>query len=127
MGPGMMGPGGFGFMCNPRAGGLAKWRFQQIESAVRPTEAQRPALKDLRTASTKAAETISAACTADIPTKTTQRLDAMEKLVEAMLQAIRIVRPAFEAFYGLLDDDQKARLGNSNGRFSSDTSRNSVR
>jgi hypothetical protein len=54
---------------------------------VRPTEAQRPALNELRVASTKAAETISAACAVDFPTKSTQRLDAMEKRVEAMLQA----------------------------------------
>ena len=93
MGPGMMGPGGFGFMCNPRAAGFAEWRMQRIESAVRPTEAQRPALNELRTASTKAAETISAACAPDFPTKSTQRFEAMEKRVEAMLQAIRIVRP----------------------------------
>ena len=50
MGPGMMGPGGFGFMCNPRAAGFAEWRMQRIESAVRPTEAQRPALNELRNA-----------------------------------------------------------------------------
>jgi hypothetical protein len=97
-------------MCNPRAGGFADWRLQRIESAVKPTEAQRPALNELRTASTKAAETISAACSSDFPTKSTQRFEAMENRVEAMLQAIRIVRPAFEAFNGLLDDDQKARL-----------------
>jgi hypothetical protein len=34
----------------------------------------------------------------------------MEKRVEAMLQAIKSVRPAFEPFYALLDDQQRARL-----------------
>ena len=110
MGPGMMGAGGFNFMCNPRAAGFAEWRIARIEAAVRPTEAQRGALNELRTASAKAAETISAACTSDFPTKSTERLEAMEKRVEAMLQAIKTVRPAFDGFYASLDDQQKARL-----------------
>jgi hypothetical protein len=110
MGPGMMGPGGFSFMCNPRAAGFAEWRIARIEETVRPTDAQRAALDELRTASSKAAETISAACTSDFPAKSTERLAAMEKRVEAMLQAIKTVRPAFDAFYAALDDQQKARL-----------------
>jgi len=39
-----------------------------------------------------------------------ERLDFMEKRMEAMLQAIKTVRPAFETFYASLGDDQKARL-----------------
>jgi len=30
--------------------------------------------------------------------------------MEAMLQAVKTVRPAFDAFYASLDNDQKARL-----------------
>jgi LTXXQ motif family protein len=110
MGPGMMGARGLSFMCNPRAAGFAEWRIERIEAAVRPTEAQRGALNELRTASAKAVEIISAACTTDFPAKSTERLAAMEKRVEAMLQAIKTVRPAFDAFYAALDDQQKARL-----------------
>jgi hypothetical protein len=110
MGPGMMGMGSFGFMCNPRAAGFAEWRMERIEAAVKPTEAQRTALNDLRAASTKAAETIVAACPDEIPAKSTERLALMEKRLEAMQQAIKTVRPAFEAFYATLDDAQKARL-----------------
>jgi len=110
MGPGMMAAGGFGFMCNPRAAGFAEWRMERIEAAVRPNESQRATLNELRAASTKAADTISAACAADFPEKSTQRLDLMEKRVEGMLQAIKTVRPAFETFYASLDDQQKSRL-----------------
>src|SRR5260370_32836997 len=74
MDPGMMGAGDFGFMCNPRAAGFAEWRMEQIESAVRPTEAQRTALNELRAASTKAAETIAVACPSDLPAKSAERL-----------------------------------------------------
>jgi hypothetical protein len=38
-------------MCNPRSAGLAEWRIARIERAVRPTDAQRPKLEELRTAS----------------------------------------------------------------------------
>ena len=110
MGPGMMGMGGFGFMCNPRSAGFAEWRMDEIEDAVRPTETQRAALNELRAASTKAAETIAAACPAELPAKSTERLELMEKRIELMLQAVKTVRPAFESFYALLDDGQRARL-----------------
>ena len=110
MGPGMMHGQGFGFMCNPRAAGFAEWRLARIEAAIKPTEAQRAALNDLRTASTKAAEVISAACKAPMPDKSTERLGSMEARLETMLQAVKIVRPAFDKLYAALDDQQKARL-----------------
>jgi hypothetical protein len=103
MGPGMMrgqgmwGPG-FGGTCNPRMAGLAEWRVDQIERAVKPTEAQQAALKDLRTASTKAAEGLVAPCPKDLPKTSGERLAFMEKRMEAMLQAVKTVRPAFDAF-----------------------------
>jgi LTXXQ motif family protein len=109
MGPGMM-RGGFAFTCNPRAAGFAEWRIKRIESAVNPNEPQRAALNELRTASTKAAELIAGTCPADVPAKSTERLQLMEKRLDAMLQAIKVVRPAFEAFYNSLDDAQKTRL-----------------
>jgi hypothetical protein len=34
----------------------------------------------------------------------------MEKRIDTMLQAIRAVRPALEALYATLSDEQKARL-----------------
>lgn len=115
MGPGMMhgprmwGPG-FGGMCNPRFAGLAEWRVDQIERAVKPTDAQQATLKELRVASTKAVEALTAACPTDLPRTAGERLAFMEKRMEAMLQAVKTVRPAFDAFYASLDSDQKARL-----------------
>lgn len=111
MGPGMMGGAGLGRgLCNPRAAGLAEWRIEAIERAVRPTEAQRASLNELKTASTKAAETVAAACPRDFPATPTARLELMEKRLDAMLQAVKTVRPAFDSFYASLDDEQKKRL-----------------
>jgi hypothetical protein len=110
MGPGMMGWRGMAGMCDPRAAGLAEWRAQRIASLVKPTDAQKKALDDLRAASAKAAETIAAACPRDFPTNASQRMELMEKRLEAMLTAIKTVRPAFDAFYNSLTDEQKARV-----------------
>jgi hypothetical protein len=111
MGPGMMrGPGmwggGFSGMCNPRFAG----RVDEIERAVKPTEAQQTVLKDLRAASAKAAETLTAACPNDLPRTSGERLAFMEKRMEAMLAAVKTVRPAFDAFYASLTAEQKDRL-----------------
>lgn len=116
MGPDMMtgGPGmwgsGYGGMCGPGFAAIAEWRVDEIERAVKPTEAQQAALKELRTVSTKAAESLAAACPADWPKTASERLAAVEKRMEAMLAAVKTVRPAFDAFYGMLDATQKQRV-----------------
>lgn len=116
MGPGMMGgfgggpDSGWAGMCNPRAAGFAEWRMERIERLISPTDAQKAALNELRTASTKAAELISAACPREFPADASARIALMEKRLEAMLTAVKTVRPAFEAFYATLNDEQKARI-----------------
>ena len=77
---------------------------------MHPTEAQRAALKELKTASIKAADTIAAACPPSLPETPTDRLELMEKRLDAMLHAVKTVRPAFDAFYATLTSDQKAAL-----------------
>ncbi|HZT03280.1 MAG TPA: Spy/CpxP family protein refolding chaperone, partial [Steroidobacteraceae bacterium] len=80
MGPGMMGWRSMGRdICDPRTAGLAEWRINRLERAVRPTEAQRPALDQLKVASKKAAEIISAACPRELSQSPVTRLEAMEK------------------------------------------------
>lgn len=110
MGPGMMGWRGMAGMCDPRAAGLAEWRAQRIARLVNPTEAQKKTLDDLRAASAKAAETIAAACPREFPASASARMELMEKRLEAMLTAIKTVRPAFDTFYNSLTDEQKARI-----------------
>ena len=111
MGPGMMGGrGGMAGMCSPRAAGMAEWRIERIERLIKPTDPQRTALEALRTASAKAAESVTAACPAKFPSGASARMEAMEKRMEGMLAAINTVRPAFDAFYATLSDDQKKKL-----------------
>ncbi|MCZ7658918.1 MAG: Spy/CpxP family protein refolding chaperone [Xanthobacteraceae bacterium] len=125
MGPGMMmGPDmmmGYGRrgrgwgMCDPRMMGFGPWRIERMEQALALTEAQKGAFEELKTASEKAREQMQAACPTEWPQTPTGRLEMMEQRMEAMLQAIRTVRPALDKFYASLTDEQKARI-NSGGR-----------
>ena len=110
MGPGMMDRQQFGRMCSPRSAGFAEWRIDRMERAVKPTDAQRAKFDELKAASSKAAEAVRTACAADVPATMAGRMEATEKRLEAMLQAVKSVRPAFDAFYATLSDEQKASL-----------------
>ncbi len=116
-GPGMMGPRGR--MCDPRAAGFAEWRIDRLEQVIKPTEAQKPKFDELKTAATKAAEIMKTACPTEVPLTMTGRMEIMEKRLEATLQAVKTMRPALDAFYATLNEEQKARLntGTGPGRF----------
>ena len=122
MGAGMMmGPGFIGraSACGPAAAGFLGWRIDRIEQVIKPTEAQRAKFDDLKAASDKASEGLRVACPTEIPTSAVSRMEFMEKRMEAMLQSVKTMRPAFEAFYATLSDEQKARLDSpsEHGRF----------
>jgi hypothetical protein len=115
MGPGMMmgrgmmawrGPG----LCQRGVEEMAAWRVERIERIVKPTEAQKPALDELRAALKTAADKAAENCPTEFPATVPSRLDWMEKRMEAMLAALKTVRPAFDKFYESLSTEQKARL-----------------
>ena len=115
-GPGMMGRRGFGAMCNPGTSGFAEWRAGRIADLVKLTDAQRGKFDEFKAASVKAAEVMRNACQTEVPTTIVGRTEAMEKRMETMLQAIKTMRPALEAFYATLSDEQKAKLDSNYGR-----------
>jgi hypothetical protein len=116
MGPGMMDRGHFGRMCSPRSAGFAEWRIDRLERMIKPTEAQRGKFDEYKAASNKAAEIVRASCPTDVPATMVGRMEAMEKRLDAMSQAIKTMRPALEAFYATLSDEQKAQLNSDRGR-----------
>ena len=115
MGPGMMGHGGSGRMCGPAAAGFTERRFDRLERLIKPTDAQRGKFDEFKAASSKAAEIMKSACATDMPATMPGRMEAMEKHMDAMLQSVKTVRPALEAFYATLSDEQKARLDSNSG------------
>lgn len=97
-------------MCGNDAREVVNLPIDRISAAVSPDAQQRAALDALANASAQAAQLIKAACPADVAHTPTGRLDAMERRVEAMVQAVALIRPPLDSFYGLLSDEQKARF-----------------
>lgn len=109
-GPGTTGPRGYRRLCTPRSVGLYEWQLRWIERVVRPTETQRAALNDLQSASSKAIATMSTACKTEAPATTKAELQMMDSRLEIVSQAVKTLRPAFDAFYNSLDSQQQQRL-----------------
>jgi hypothetical protein len=97
-------------MCGDDSRDIAGVPVDQIQQAIQPDDAQRAALDDLANASVKAAQTIKAACPTQISLTAPARLAAMQQRVEAMQAAVGTVQPPMDKFYGLLNDEQKARF-----------------
>src|SRR6266403_1852331 len=97
-------------VCSNQAPELTDWPIERISEVVQPTDAQRPALDELRAASAKAIEMLQSRCPKDLPSIPTGRLAATESRLQVMLAAVQTVRPALERFYQSLSDEQKARF-----------------
>jgi hypothetical protein len=90
--------------------GFRERTFKRIARVVRPTNTQRTALDELRTASARAAKMLDVRCFRDEPLTPTGRLDAIGQRLAAMLRAVKLMAPAVARFYALLSDEQKTRL-----------------
>jgi hypothetical protein len=94
---------------NPEQG-ITAWPFAEITRALRPTAEQRAVLDQLTKAAAQAAEVLKSSCSDDYALTPPGRLRAMINRISATLEAVRMVRPALEAFYNALSDEQKARF-----------------
>ncbi len=132
-GPGMMqgqGPGGGpGWMHEGRREGrgdrhmmgricfsqeaVAPRLIERFERTTQPKPEQRNEFEALKAAATKAEQTLKAACPTDAERADrtpTARMARAEKHAVAMAEAIKTVRPAFDAYYAKLDDTQRDRV-----------------
>jgi hypothetical protein len=98
-------------MCSARTD---LFSVDRIAQAVQPNEAQRPALEELKAASTKAGDSLRADCPTYQALTPTGRAEAMEKRLATVLEAVRAVRPSLENFWNALSDEQKARFSRMN-------------
>ena len=57
-----------------------------------------------------AGDTLKSKCPSIAAVTPPGRIEAMETRLDAMLTAVRIVRPALTSFYSSLSDEQKARF-----------------
>lgn len=96
--------------CKQPKQGLSNLPIEKIEDAIKPTDAQETGLNNLQDATTKAVSILQAACPDETPITPPARLDAMEKRLQAMIDAAKTVKPALESFYASLTSEQKARF-----------------
>ena len=99
-------------LCKQPGGGVTAWPIADIERVVQPTEEQRRLLSDLQAASQRAAETFAVACPAenDLAETAPGRIATIIGRLKATDEAILTVKPALEAFYASLSDEQKQRF-----------------
>jgi hypothetical protein len=95
--------------CRDAKTGLATYPAQQLEDVLKPNEDQQFLLDDLEEAAGKAVEILQGACPDVTPATPVERLEAMEKRLQAMLDAANVILPAVEDFYASLSDEQKAK------------------
>jgi LTXXQ motif family protein len=97
-------------LCTQRETGIAGLPIERISQAVRPTEEQQSSLAELKAAAAKASERLKSNCPTYEALTPTGRVEAMQKRLEAMLEAGRTVQPVLANFYDGLSDEQKARF-----------------
>jgi LTXXQ motif family protein len=97
-------------VCTGETSGLTDWPVERIAQVVNPDESQRAALNELRDAAARAVELMRSACPDDLPSTPAGRTAAMRQRLEAMREAVQIVRPALDKFYAALSDEQRARF-----------------
>jgi hypothetical protein len=99
-------------LCEQPGKGVTAWPFAEIEKKVVLNDEQKRLLGDVRDAAAKAADTFKASCPAAqaFPRTPPGRLQAMMARIDATLESVETVRPALEAFYNSLNDEQKERF-----------------
>ena len=97
-------------LCNQESERFTQLPLQRIDQTIQPTQEQQHALDNLKTASSQAANELQASCPTEALRTRGDRLEAMNKRLHAMIQAVETVRPSLEAFYASLSDEQKAQF-----------------
>ena len=96
--------------CSGLAPGVTDLPVQQIRQTIHPTAQQVAALDDLSAALSKADQIVETSCPEQAPLTPVGRLEAAEQRVDAMIQAIEIVRSPLERFDKSLNDEQRQRF-----------------
>jgi hypothetical protein len=115
-----LGFGGPNFrVCRGDTAEMADHLLVRVEHRVNPTDDQKAAFHEFKTATRSAAEKLREACPKrPEPTADGERpqRNAIERLaqtqagLEASLEAMKVFRPAAEKFYASLSDEQKAKI-----------------
>ncbi|MBR0824377.1 Spy/CpxP family protein refolding chaperone [Bradyrhizobium manausense] len=96
--------------CGDPKSSLTQLPIERIDTVLHPAGKQKEALDRLGEATAKGVEGLQAACPNDVPLTPVGRLEAMQRRLEAMLSAAKLVEPTLDEFYATLSSEQKARF-----------------
>ena len=96
--------------CDRQVAELKDMPLDAVAQVVNPTSHQREALDHIRSVALDASKSLAAACPKNASVSIHERLDTLSRTLDAMAASLATLRPAFATFYGLLNDEQKARL-----------------
>jgi hypothetical protein len=96
--------------CSGFAPGVGTLPMDKIEQTLKPQESQRAAFDQLAQASSKAELILASACPSEPPLTPVSRLDALQKRLDAMVEAVGTVEAPLASFSGVLSDAQKREL-----------------
>ncbi len=96
--------------CSEAKPGLTYLPIERMGDVVDPTDEQENKLTTLQDATNKAVSILQAACPDETPLTPPGRLEAMERRLQAMIEAANTVKPALQDFYASLTNEQKARF-----------------
>jgi hypothetical protein len=96
--------------CSQQGADIQSWPFDSMAQIVNPDDSQRQALDQLQAVAKSTADALRSNCPRDTPAQPAARFDAVEHAVDAAVEGFNSLQPALQAFYGTLDDEQKALL-----------------
>jgi hypothetical protein len=96
--------------CDVQVHELKNMPLDGVAEMIKPSEQQRDALEQIRSAAQNESESLAAACPKNVSGSVHERLDTLSRTLGTMAASLATLRPTFAAFYGLLNDEQKARL-----------------
>jgi hypothetical protein len=82
----------------------------RLEKTIHLRDEQITALDALKAASSQASDILKASCSSEVAQTPLGRLDAVQKRIDGMTQALAIVRTTLDSFYNSLNEEQRQRL-----------------
>ena len=102
--------------CGGLAPGVTELPLEGIETTLHLTADQLKNLDELKAASSQASDLLKTTCSNEVPLTPVDRLDAVQKRIDSMTNALAIVRAPFDNFYNSLNDEQRQRFAASSAQ-----------
>jgi hypothetical protein len=96
--------------CGGMAPGVTDLPVDRLEKTIHLSDEQVTALDALKAASSQASDILKASCSSEVAQTPLGRLDAVQKRIDGMTQALAIVRTPLDNFYNSLNEEQRQRL-----------------